>query len=507
MADLLQILPSLQVSSTDILDAELFAQQYLQALYPDMDLREGTGVRDLVIRPTATMIALVRKGINYFMDSNAISKISDDTPQEMVDTLMSNWFLTRRVGTKAILNIRLFFSVQKNITIPTSAYFSPDNILMYNPLTNYILVQDNLTYDSFSKEWYVDIDVSSEISNESYNISSGDLLYFTNFDPYFLRGEINYLSQSAISPETNSQFVVRAKTAISTRNLINKPSIASKLQEMFPMIRNCVPIGFGDPEMVRDQIYVDLPYSNGTNTLFHNGGKVDIYCSTGLTVTNSQVVLDGSGKATITGPIYKIEKSPSPLSTDDIASTATFTLAYRGFTDGPGKLDSPELDVTFSNRQIVDVKFPSSQAGKKVTLRLYHFVNLDGIQNYVTNEVNRVVCADLLVRGPNLYMININIDSYVSDAIDDDVVKDILTAYLDSLEPGEPLLVSDMISWLHNEGIVSIKIPIDISYTLYHRDLTVTTGTVVDKLDPMDRTALYLLNSVSVDTIARGTTV
>ena len=26
-----------------------------------------------------------------------------------------------------------------------------------------------------------------------YNLSSGDLLYFTNFNPFFLRGTINYL--------------------------------------------------------------------------------------------------------------------------------------------------------------------------------------------------------------------------------------------------------------------------------------------------------------------------
>lgn len=502
MADLLQILPSLQVSSDDILDSELFAQQYLQAIYPDLDLREGTGLRDTVIRPVATMIALVRKGINYYMDANAISKITDTTPQDMVDTLMSNWFLTRRVGTKAVLSIRLYFSISKNITIPTSVYFSPDNVLMYSPVTNYILTENNLTYYAFSKEWYVDIDVTSEISNESYNISSGDLLYFTNFDPYFLRGEINYLKQAAISPETNLQFVTRAKTAISTRNLINKPSIASKLQEVFPMLRSCVPIGFGDPEMVRDQIYVQLPYSNNTTTLFHNGGKVDVYCRTGLTVTKSQVTLDGTGKVTITGPIYKIEQDSSP--SDDIDDNAEYTVSYRGFSEGPGKLDSPELDVTFSDRQIMDIQFPSSQAEKKVTFKLYHFVNLDGIQNYITDEMNRVVCADLLARGPNIYLIDFLISSYVSDAIDDEVVEDIVTRYLDSLEPGEPLLVSDLVSWLHGEGVVSIKIPLDITYICYNRDMTVTTGEVVDKLDPQDRTAIYLVNSVTVESAPRA---
>lgn len=501
MTNLLEILPSLQVTADDVLEAELFAQQYLQAMYPDLDLREGTGVRDLVIRPTATLLALVNKGIDYHFSSNAISKITDSTPQTIVDDLMSNWFLSRRIGTKAILNIRLFFSIQKAVFVPASAFFSPDNILMYNPIQNYTIPAEILKYDAFAQEWYVDIDISSEISDEIYNQATGSLLYFTNFDPYFLRAEINYLKESSISPETNSQFLVRAKTAISTRNLINKPSIASRLQEEFSMIRSCVSIGFGDPEMIRDEIYVNPPGDPESSILFHNGGKVDIYCRTGITKTTSKVTTGSDGKVTIEGPIYKVVRATG-ASGDTMPTDATFTVSYEGYTGLV--LDSPEKEVGFSPRQKITLDFGSENGAKTVSLELSHFVNLEGIQNYIEDADNRVVCADLLARGFNLYLLDMTVVSYVSAVVDLEVIKTVIETYLNDLEPGEPFVMSDLISRLSVEGITSIQVPIETTYTLYKRDFTVTTDEITDILDAQDRTSIFLLNTLQFESSVRA---
>jgi hypothetical protein len=144
MADLYSILPGIEVSADEMKEAELIATQILQAKYPDLDLREGTGARDLVIRPSATLLAMINKALIHYFSNNTIKVVvSDDTPQEMVDRIMSNWFLTRKTGTKTILNVRLYFARQKAIVVPADTYFSPDNTLKYFPTTAISVPQVN----------------------------------------------------------------------------------------------------------------------------------------------------------------------------------------------------------------------------------------------------------------------------------------------------------------------------------------------------------------------------
>jgi hypothetical protein len=254
MANFYSVLPGLQPSQQDILQAELLAKQILEAAYPDMDLREGTGLRDLVLRPSAMLLAVVRAGIDYYFAQNTIQGVDDTTPTSIVDNILSNWFITRNLGTRAVINARLYFARQKNVSLTTDIYFSTDNVSKFFPQAAVTFASGSLTYDAFQNEYYVDVDLIAEAEGTQYNIGSGSLLYFSNFDPYFLHAEINYLKDSSVSSETNEEFITRAETAISTRNLINDPSITANLQNNFNYLNQIVSIGMGDPEMIRDQI-------------------------------------------------------------------------------------------------------------------------------------------------------------------------------------------------------------------------------------------------------------
>jgi hypothetical protein len=214
MADLYSVIPGLQPSSQDILEAELLAKQILEAKYPTLDLREGTGLRDLLIRPLAVFVALTRNGLDYLFSQNRLSAVDDATPPDLVDSILSNWFLTRKIGTKSVISARMYFSRKKNVSISSDIYFSVDNTLKFYPTESMTYSSDSLVFDSFSNEYYVDIDLTAEKEGATYNIGAGSLLYFSNFDPYFLRAEINYLKEASIESESNTQFVSRARTAI-----------------------------------------------------------------------------------------------------------------------------------------------------------------------------------------------------------------------------------------------------------------------------------------------------
>ena len=306
--DLYTVLPGLEVSQDEILQAELAAEKILEARYPDLDLRQGTGLRDLVIRPSATLLALVNKAVIYYFSQNTLPGITDNSPTEIVDKILSNWFVERKAGKKSVISARLFFATKKNVTIGTEIFFSPDNTKKFYPISTYSFSPDELQYEIFTGEYFVDIDLIADKEGTEYDLTSGSLLYFSNFDAYFLRGEINYLREMASVTETNTNFIARTKTAVSTRNLINVPSIDSRLREDFDYITSVTTVGYGDQEMYRDQVSVLAPPAVDP-ILIHIGGKTDVYTRVPLQTQVLQYPTDENGVAEIVGPYLEIERS------------------------------------------------------------------------------------------------------------------------------------------------------------------------------------------------------
>lgn len=306
--DLFSYLPGLEATDSELLESELAVQQILKAQYPTLDLREGTALRDLVIRPNATLLALVNKALVLYFQNNNLSQVDDTTPTTFVDSLMSNWFLARKSGVNAVINARLYFAKQKTVALYPEIFFSTNGTLKFLPVASTTYATTDMTFEAASNQYYIDVDLMAESPGTSYNITTGSLLYFTNFDPYFLRAEINYLRQTAQDVETNTEFLARAPSAISTRNNINVPSITTNLTDYFSALPSVKVVGMGDPEMTRDQIKVLVP--GVTDPVWiHNGGKVDVYCRTTLASSIVQLTTDINGQIPITGSMYKVERS------------------------------------------------------------------------------------------------------------------------------------------------------------------------------------------------------
>lgn len=640
--DLFSYLPGLEVTQNEVLEAELATQQILQAKWPTLDLREGTALRDLVIRPNATLLALINKALVFYFQQNTLDGITDDTPQSFVDKLLSNWFLTRKLGRTAVINARLYFAKSKNIVLYPDVFFSTDGKLRFNPASTLSISSSQLTLDTSANQYYVDVDLTAAAAGKDYNITAGSLLYFTNFDPYFLHAEINYLKEIAEDIETNSQFISRAKAAISTRNLINVPSISSNLLEYFDFLDGVLPIGMGDPLMTRDQIKVLTP-GVADPIWIHNGGCVDVYSRVPLSSSILQLTTDANGQIVMSGSIYKFERSQiSGGASDDtipyldtktvtsltcVGTTATATVNSHGYSNGDqitisgatpsayngvhtisvsnsntftfsvasgtsspatgtitsGKpvpytwvnsywqsatptsitrngqvatvtysnhglmkydrvqisganqseyngtfvvTDTPTRDtftysvvgspatpatgtlvlkfvdrlndVGFSDRQKVVVDFGVGHANKTASFVLYLHQNIDGLQSYLEDAEKRVLCGDLLARGFNLTLLDIDIVGYNGPAPNATTASTVIENYLKLLEPGQSFIMADLLSNLYTAGIQTIKTPLGITYTKYWNDLFPTTsGTITDVMYPDDNTNVFILNKVT----------
>ena len=325
--DLLSVISGIQVSQDDILQAELLLTQNLAAQDPTLDLRTGTAIRDLAVRPNATLLATINKALIYYWTQNSLVNVDDTTPTIFVDKILSNFFMTRFAGVNAIINARLYFAKATSVTLTTDLFFSPDNSLRYFPTVSSTYGANQLTFDPSVNQYYLSVDLRAENPGVSYNISSGSLIYFSNFNPFFLHAEINYLSTSATNTETNTQFITRAENTISTRNLINDPSIKSNLSSAFPIISQIKTVGMGDIEMIRDKVQV-LPPSLGFPIWLHIGGCTDIYCNVPTVTSLLQFTTDANGVVQLTGPIYTVSVSDIPGGplTDVITSSVPFQI-------------------------------------------------------------------------------------------------------------------------------------------------------------------------------------
>jgi len=643
--DLLSVISGIQVTSSDILQAELLLTQVLAAQDPTLDLRTGTAIRDLAVRPNATLLATINKALVYYWTQNSLTNVTDSTPTVFVDKMLSNFFMTRYAGANAVINVRLYFAKALSVTLSTDLYFSPDNVLMYYPITSATYPASQLVFDPSSGQYYLSVNLVAAAAGTSYNLSSGSLIYFSNFNPYFLHAEINYLSSTANNVETNTQFISRASTSISTRNLINTPSITSNLTSAFPIISQITSIGMGDTSMIRDAVEVApsiVPYP----IWIHIGSAMDIYCNTPLTSSLVQFTTDTTGKLQLTGPIYKTAISGTaggpnadtilvgtpytstnnyldsvlPTALTSSAGVATVTYAQHGLSVGErfimsgadqsayngtfqvasvlsdssftyvvaGTPVTPATgifnlqrvsrpnEVGFSPRQILDLNFagpvksvtavssvttgtyttvvtvtvpghgyslgniititglsagngnyPISSvttntfqytfnstsspgtityttataqamwASQSVSLNISYIQGLDGIQTYLVDPANKVLCADPLARGFNLIMLDVSIVGYGITAPSQQTASTVVQTYLASLAPGQAFIMADLLSELYAAGITTIQTPLQIGYTKYWKDLfSPTTGSITDVLVPNDSTAIFKLNSL-----------
>ena len=112
---------------------------------------------------------------------------------------------------------------------------------------------------------------------------------------------------------------------------------------------------------------------------------------------------------------------------------------------------------------------------------------INSIQQFVTDDDNRVVAADLLVYGIIPCFVSLSfsfIRDQFSETVDLTAVKDALKSYINSLAPGTSLSISKLVDIVHNFDIIRISLPtISLTGELEKPDGTVETLTTDDALD------------------------
>jgi hypothetical protein len=256
------------------------------------------------------------------------------------------------------------------------------------------------------------------------------------------------------------------------------------VKDTFPQVSHVQPIGYGDPEMVRDLV---LPHR------VHKGGDVDVFVRTG-SLPSTQVVSKGILGLSVEllppeTPILKVVsvqvKNGEMLTLDE-----DYTVSY-GSTDLTEQSFSTDRTVRFYSRfsakeKVILTFLKSDLESKEVIITTRNPSGISSVQSFLEDEENRVIAANLLARTFAPVFISLNISYRVTgfdSPVDEISLKVNLQNYVNSLAGEETVEVSKIVNILEETaGLKSVVLPLIVSSEIHKTDGTTVTSETQDKL-------------------------
>lgn len=465
------------ISDEDITYAKNTLIQLLMDNGFDGVLEDGSAVYDLLIKPNALIYALINKDIaraKAYLSLDAAAAIKDELGDEydtIVDAILGNWFIERRDGKSSRGVIRCYFSkplevihINKNNT-----YFIIDDI-KYIPQADSTYTQvDFVKRDTgtvLSSNVYLDISVESELPTDAKVMPGAQVSGYMN-TMYFLNAEIINEFAHGESKENTETFINRAHDVITTRELITYKAINTVLVNEFDSLSEVFTAGYGDIEQIRDIRTFD-------RITVHVGNHADIYCKTPIFKTSNTFKVNVDSLVhleTEEGPIYVIDVLDVIFHTvDETGNKVSKKLNYFVRYLDEGLWGSPRntvsLYVDLEGEYLID----------DTEVEVYYLTSnlVPEIQRFVSNDDQRVVCYDPLIKSKFPIIIYLDLEFSRNDGytISDDAlierVKDLVTIYTNNIAAYASFSVSDLIYFIKDKApeVGLITTPIIVNYKI-----------------------------------------
>ena len=490
-------------STDDILAAETLIGQYVSDRFPSIDVTPGTTIYDLVIRPAAIVYLTNRAQLTALAATNSILGIQNNpslASDQVLDSILSNFLITRNPGTNVTGNLRINVSRSAAYTIQAGVEFTAPNGLIYTADTtvngtpspsNSIDVQ-LYSSDSTNTQWYFIVPVTAAGSGSTYILVGQP--QFTMADPIpnlisiFAFGGFN----NGVDQETNDQLIARIPNALSAKNLVSRSSLNSVLKDNFPQVTSVGVAGFGDPALRR-----------GADNVFgiKTGGVADVWVRTSpYPLTRSFTITAAKTNNTVSGDVFEFVV-PSNLfpgnyfvsAVNDIGQPSNVAGSYqilsqsKSVQQGSGHIISSSDQGAYSAYQVSTVTFlvPPTTGGAPVyTSSTQAFVvqvmgcpDIDVIQNYVSDPSIRPAGMDYLVRSAIPCFVSFSpITVYGQSSTDVNSVVINISDYVNGLTAGQSISVDAVVNTIRNvTGVTRVELPITVSGRIMCPD-----GTYID---------------------------
>ena len=463
-------------SQEDLTSATNVIIEYLRDTGYEGSVEAGTGISDTVIKPTALLYALFsqlvdrsRAYLSLQQATNMYSsgQLAEDEYNDAVDSILSNWFVTRKDGQPTYGSLRIWVSQPLEFvqftdgasvgtcgTVPVVANGS--QVFVEADFSRVVNATNTYT------EYYIDVAVRSA-ENTDVLITAGSEASATLADIYYLRASVPSTFVPGISRETTTAFIERTRQAITTRELITDRAIDTVLREEFDEILSLYVAGHGDREQMRDIVVLE----NGVRV--HYGNKADIYIASQLQRTTQELVVAADG----TLPVAEL-----PVNSHVGHILGCYTL---GEPDEEGIVPQYPVDITgisieetrwnMSGYHPAVIKV-AADAGTLITLEWLSDPALTSVQEFVYSDDQRVACYDPQVKHkfPVVLTFDITVQLINEDTVSRTEVVNAVIDYITGLSAsGDAYRESELISYIHGQvaNVRRVDVPVTCTATLF----------------------------------------
>lgn len=464
-------------------EAELI--QLLNEQFPTLDVRKGTVLRELLVKPAAQVYALDGKRFEELKRQFSLLTMSqhpEDVDLNILDGILSNFNVSRNSGTYATGKILVKVAYSIEYVISSNETFSTSDSNIFRPAKEYKVKLNDADIDNDTNiklytsadgtYYYFILDAISDMPGSKYNIVQGTAINSTSGFYGFVTAEAYSSFTGGIDEETIETLIQRIPYAIANRSLESRLSIASILMDKFSYVRDINAIGMGEAEQLRSKhnvLGIDV------------GGRVDIYARTFSIPSIITIIKAGTRIAPST---YNIELTEEEFSgcymIRSITNTevGTNTLGSYAFVDNRGSNSYLRSFHDFSSNNLVVETAYTKYQNSTVTvydvvgnssdthifkLEVYTAPNITELQNYVDQDDVKNLFGDIVVRGSLMCLVSLKAyisQKYDSSTIDVEAMRSDIVEFINNIKFNTVLSKSQISSIMHKYPISSV----DISY-------------------------------------------
>lgn len=379
---------ALKVTSLDELDPDLVAQlqaefsQLVQEKFPEVELMRGP-IHDIIHFLAGGVAGAVKQTeVTRTLRSNSLLAIQTDpalSDADLVDRVLSNLLISRKVGAAATGEITIVVEGDTSVVISTQQVFTAtgweftvnEAIVAKPPGSEVLESTDRVLTPRGDGSYEFTVPATASEIGEGGNIPRNTKLLP---DPLISRFVTAYAAldfTGGITTEDNAGLLARVDEGIPAKVMQGRKNIVAliKDQAAFQNTKHYSIIGYGDVEMTRDQHGI-FPVSGG--------GRIDIYARTGeipltTTLKKNAVLVQILGTANsiwqfaITRDdapgFYKVSQIRRPVDPTDMAGFSV-TSDVRSF-DLADDVYAPDIltaeEAAYTRYQTAVIKFQDTE--------------------------------------------------------------------------------------------------------------------------------------------------
>lgn len=476
--------------------AELTLIDTMRTSYPALDTRRGTVIRDLLIRPAASVYALNAVNVETLANKMSLVTLANDATATADDynAILANFGVSLNAGTLASGSILITVDTARDYEIGLGMLFADGAGLQYQTTQAYTVTigatgADIALNSNTDGTYYFILPVTAVAVGTAQNIAQGTALTPVTALYGFVSAEAYSTFSGGKDAETIAAAQQRLPAAVSYRALESPASIEAKLRAEFESgsigIEAVSTAGYGKRTQLRDK---HNPMG------FAVGSRVDVYARTyttprvvtlqktgTLSGTNSYVITIDAADAPGFSVIRSISEPEAGIAPELSFGTLTVAGSYAftesrsatGLTDTAHDIDTANSVIEtaytcYQQSSVLITGVADSSATHVFKVELYAADGIQAIQDYVDDPSVSNVEADYIVRSPLMCMVGARIPVYCStlNVISADTIAAALVAYINGRSFVTQLTRSELIKVILSTGATRVDLS-NTGMTLY----------------------------------------